>query len=409
MNSNSKNDIDNKIIIQQNKEGINLNSNNEESSNIENQNNTNDNNLISSNNFNNSKTNYPGYLLEKINSKSINDYVNSLLFEIKKLNQENEELKLNFVQVSELREKESQTFKYNLNVLKSNIEILEQEKQRHINQNIIEKENLENQIQILMKENNILNQRIKQVIEQNELLNKQIFDLNITNFGKNKKFINQKENKNKINKNNRVMNSGVKNNNKYKKDKDKNKNINVFNSNLRSKNEFSINLKEENKIKNNILMKASKTPKFNENSNVIKFDKDYSIEINKFKKDIINNKSNLNNNSISKDSTSFNIIENVSENFDSKVKENNTKFIPQKFNKFQLNNNIEKKENIEIEEKNEINNEILHFANKYLNNQNNDIINLNRDLLLKNNSIEIENNTFEKGDKMSINNSKNNE
>ena len=129
----------------------------------------------------------PNDLLQKLNSNSINDYVNSLLLEIKKLNEENEELKINFVQVSELREKEMLNNNHKINILKSNIEILEQDKQRHINQNIIEKENLENQIQILLQENNMLNKRIKELIDQNELLKKQNFDLNIINFGKNKK------------------------------------------------------------------------------------------------------------------------------------------------------------------------------------------------------------------------------
>ena len=168
MNSDSNSNNDN-IPIQPDKEEKNLFSNKEDLYNIQNSNNS-MNNLLSNNdpNFNNDNNNSPpNYLLEKLNSNSINEYINSLLFEIKKLKIENEELKLNFVQVSELREKETQNYKYNLNVLKSNIEILEQDKQRHINQNIIEKENLENQVQILTKENNILNQRIKEIIDQN--------------------------------------------------------------------------------------------------------------------------------------------------------------------------------------------------------------------------------------------------
>ena len=134
----------------------------------------NNNNLLSSKlsmNDLNSKNNIPSpnNILEQLNSNSINDYINSLLFEIKNLNEENLELKKNFVQVSELREKENQNFNYKINILKTNIEILEQDKQKHINQNIIEKENLENQIQILTQENNMLNKRIKEIIEQNEI------------------------------------------------------------------------------------------------------------------------------------------------------------------------------------------------------------------------------------------------
>ena len=119
-------------------------------------------------NVNNNNNNNPNEILEKLNSNSINDYINSLLLEIKKLNKENEELKINFVQVSELREKDNQNYNYKINILKSNIEILEQDKQRHINQNIIEKENLENNIQILIEENKMLNKRIKEIIDQNE-------------------------------------------------------------------------------------------------------------------------------------------------------------------------------------------------------------------------------------------------
>ena len=235
MNSNSYLNDDN-IPIQQDKEEINTYSNKEDQFNLQNQNKINninninnlelndEQNFIGENNINNiNNSSPPNYLLEQLNSKSINEYINSLLFEIKKLNIENEELKLNFVQVSELREKETQNYKYNLNVLKSNIEILEQDKQRHINQNIIEKENLENQLQILTKENNILNQRIKEIIEQNEMLNKQIFDLNILNFGKNKKMKNVKEPKNKFNKNNNSFKADQGNNiSKIKKDKSKN-------------------------------------------------------------------------------------------------------------------------------------------------------------------------------------------
>ena len=196
----------------------------------------------------------PNGLLEKINSKSINDYINSLLMEIQKLNRENEELKLNFVQVSELREKEMQNYNNKINILKSNIEILEQNKQRHINQNIIEKENLENQIQILIKENNVLNKRIKEIIEQNEKFKKQIFDLNVINFGKNKKNFKKEDNdknmdKNINNKNNININVNknkknfkeIKNNNKIIKENNhvydnlKQKNIGIQNKNNTSK------------------------------------------------------------------------------------------------------------------------------------------------------------------------------
>ena len=405
MDSNPENE---NINNEQRKENINFYQNNEEMPEINNQSNLNNNNNISTNNFNEKA---PNDLLEKINSKSINEYINSLLYEIKKLNLENEELKINFVQVSELREKETQNYKYNLNVLRSNLEILEQDKQRHINQNIIEKENLENQVQILMKENNILNQRIKQIVEQNEILNKQIFELNIINFSKNKKMKNSKENKNKINKNTKIItNTDIKNNNsKFKKDK----NVNLYNSNgnnnynLKHKNAFSINIKTENKNKNNFPMKISKTSKFSESNNLNNFDKNFSIELNQLDKNVNNSKSNLNSNLISKDSTKFKIIENDDiENKD--LNKNETeKYIPQKFNKYQRNNDSNIKENKELYNRDKVKDEILHFANKYLNNQNNDNINFKNDLLLKNASIEMKNKDFEKEDNLNIDKSKN--
>lgn len=411
MNTNSNINNDNNPI-QPDKEETNLYSNNLDKYNIQNSNNNmnnllsnNDQNFTNENNFNNDNNNSPpNYLLEKLNSKSINEYINSLLFEIKKLKIENEELKLNFVQVSELREKETQNYKYNLNVLKSNIEILEQDKQRHINQNIIEKENLENQLQILTKENNILNQRIKEIIEQNEILNKQIFDLNILNFGKNKKMQNVKEPKNKFNKNNNSFKADLGNNiSKIKKDKS----INMNNSNIKSKNNFSINFQTESKNKiNNYPTKISKTSKFNESNNLINLDKNFSIEINKFDKDIIKSNTNINSNLLSKESTKFNIIENDFEN--NYNEEENKKYIPQKFSEYQAINDNEKNnnkdENNEMKKRNE---DILHFANKYLKEPNFDNKNINSDILLKNDSVEIKNKDFEQLNKLNINNIKN--
>ena len=322
MNSN-QNLSNEKITNQQNKEEVNMYSNKEDirniSNNIKDMNNlevNNDQNFPGENNMNKINNNSPpNYLLEQLNSKPINDHINSLLFEIKKLNIENEELKLNFVQVSELREKETQNYKYNLNVLKSNIEILEQDKQRHINQNIIEKENLENQVQILTKENNILNQRIREIIEQNEILNKQILEINMLYFGKNKKIKNTKELKNKVIKNTKITNTDLKNNNTNIK---KEKNTNILNSNLRSKTNFSINLKNEIQNKNNFPMKISQTSKFRESKKLTKFDQNYSIELNKFDKGMNPPKSNNNSNLISNDSTKFNIIENdyIEKSFD---------------------------------------------------------------------------------------------
>ena len=403
MDSNNDNVKKNQNDIQQNKEEDIENSNKDELFN--NQNETN--NLLSSNisskesnlnlNLNDNNNNSPEYLLEKLNSKSINEYINSLLYEIKKLNLENEELKLNFVQVSELREKETQNYKYNINILRSNMEILEQDKQRHINQNIIEKENLENQIEILTKENNILNQRIKEIIEQNEILNKQILEINMLYFGKNKKIKNTKELKNKVIKNTKITNTDLKNNNTNIK---RDKNTNISNSNLRSKTNFSINLKNQNQNQINFPMKISQNSKFRESKKLTKFDQNYSIELNKFDKGMIPSKSNNNSNLISNDSTKFNIIENdyVEKSFDEKE---NKKYIPEKYNKYQINMNNEKNEN-NNNEVNKFDEEILNFANKYLNNPN-----IKSDMLLKTDSIEMKDKDLEKINKIEIDNSKN--
>ena len=404
MNSN-QNLSNEKITNQENKEEVNMYSNKEDirniSNNIKDMNNlevNNDQNFPGENNMNKINNNSPpNYLLEQLNSKSINDYINSLLFEIKKLNIENEELKLNFVQVSELREKETQNYKYNLNVLKSNIEILEQDKQRHINQNIIEKENLENQVQILTKENNILNQRIREIIEQNEILNKQILEINMLYFGKNKKIKNTKELKNKEIKNTKITNTDLKNNNTNIK---KEKNTNILNSNLRSKTNFSINLKNQNQNQINFPMKISQNSKFRESKKLTKFDQNYSIELNKFDKGMNLSKSNNNSNLISNDSTKFNIIENdyIEKSFDEK---GINKYIPEKYNKYQININNEKNEN-NNNEVNKFDEEILNFANKYLNNPN-----IKSDMLLKTDSIEMKDKDSEKINKIEIDNSKN--
>ena len=396
MNSN-QNLSNEKITNQQNKEEVNMYSNKEDirniSNNIKDMNNlevNNDQNFPGENNMNKINNNSPpNYLLEQLNSKSINDYINSLLFEIKKLNIENEELKLNFVQVSELREKETQNYKYNLNVLKSNIEILEQEKQRHINQNIIEKEHLENQVQILTKENNILNQRIREIIEQNEILNKQILEINMLYFGKNKKIKNTKELKNT-----KITNTDLKNNNTNIK---RDKNTNISNSNLRSKTNFSINLKNQNQNQINFPMKISQTSKFRESKKLTKFDQNYSIELNKFDKGMNLSKSNNNSNLISNDSTKFNIIENdyIEKSFDEK---GINKYIPEKYNKYQINMNNEKNEN-NNNEVNKFDEEILNFANKYLNNPN-----IKSDMLLKTDSIEMKDKDSEKINKIEIDN-----
>ena len=174
---------------------------------------------------NNSSNNELLEKIEKLNSNSINEYINSLLRDIRELKNENQELKINFVQVSELREREIKNYEKEINVLKSNIEILEQEKKRHITQNIIEKEALENQINIINNENELLCKRIKEVTDKNEELQKINFDLNLKIMNKNKRdfktkgkqSVNSITNKNNIRKNyNTYINNNINNNKNYK-------------------------------------------------------------------------------------------------------------------------------------------------------------------------------------------------
>ena len=147
-------------------------------------------------------------------------------------------------------------------------------------------------------------------------------------------------------------------------------------------------------------MKISQNSKFRESKKLTKFDQNYSIELNKLDKGMNPSKSNNNSNLISNDSTKFNIIENdyVEKSFDEKE---NKKYIPEKYNKYQINMNNEKNEN-NNNEVNKFDEEILNFANKYLNNPN-----IKSDMLLKTDSIEMKDKDLEKINKIEIDNSKN--
>lgn len=128
--------------------------------------------------------------LEKLNSNAITTYVNSLNKMIHNLNIENEELKLNFVQVSEMLQNEREAnklalakqhsqYQADIKLLQTNNEILQKEKQRHLDQNSIENEQYEIQITNYKLENEQLNSRIKKIIDENELLRKENFDTNM--------------------------------------------------------------------------------------------------------------------------------------------------------------------------------------------------------------------------------------
>ena len=331
--------------------------------------------LNSKNNINN-----PQKMIEQLNSNSINEYINSLLMKIKNLDEENEELKKNFVQVSELREKEMIDYNYKINILKSNIEILEQDKQKHINQNIIEKENLENQIQILTQENNMLNKRIKEIIEQNEILKKQIFDLNVANFGKNKKSLKIGGDKNL---------KEIKSNNKSQKGN------NFSNNNIKQKNINNFNYKIKNKTNNNKAIKNNIMPKVGQSINNNLYS-NYSSEINKLENNnIFNIHTNYNKNSLFSSQNKNNFLENETFNINnksnqilnSKIKTNDA-YIPQKYFKYEKKN--ENKEEKTLQNKDKLDLELLNLSNKYSINQNKNIENLENNF--KNLSIEIKNN-----------------
>ena len=331
--------------------------------------------LNSKNNINN-----PQKMIEQLNSNSINEYINSLLMKIKNLDEENEELKKNFVQVSELREKEMIDYNYKINILKSNIEILEQDKQKHINQNIIEKENLENQIQILTQENNMLNKRIKEIIEQNEILKKQIFDLNVANFGKNKKSLKIGGDKNL---------KEIKSNNKSQKGN------NFSNNNIKQKNTNNFNYKIKNKTNNNKAIKNNIMPKVGQSINNNLYS-NYSSEINKLENNnIFNIHTNYNKNSLFSSQNKNNFLENETFNINnksnqilnSKIKTNDA-YIPQKYFKYEKKN--ENKEEKTLQNKDKLDLELLNLSNKYSINQNKNIENLENNF--KNLSIEIKNN-----------------
>lgn len=333
---------------------------------------------------NNSSNNELLEKIEKLNSNSINEYINSLLRDIRELKNENQELKINFVQVSELREREIKNYEKEINVLKSNIEILEQEKKRHITQNIIEKEALENQINIINNENELLCKRIKEVTDKNEELQKINFDLNLKIMNKNKRDFKTKgkqsansiTNKNNIRKNyNTYINNNI-NNNKNYKNKNNESNIRLSKDNksknknndqklVNNSNKINYNIKNNNFINNNksyetknIILSTNNPFKFNvnfgKNNNYLK------TQTNENSNNNINIDNNINNNKI--------LLSQNSQN----------KYIPEKYTKFTENSENFKNANINAEKENI---DIQDLNSNYKNNNN--IVNL------KDKSVEI--------------------
>ena len=253
--------------------------------------------------------------IEKLNSKSASEYLNSLHLKMRELTNENQELKFNFIQVNEILEKEKSDFNKKINILNSSIEILEKEKAKHIQQNIIEKENYENIIQSLKNENNKMSLRIKELIEENEKLKNNNFNLNI-----------QIIELNKLNYENSQLKDQIKK---------------IFQNN--AKNTIK-QLQESNGKKNdskNIIKKSVTQNIYNKNSNIK-----------------IIPKKNMNNNQLK----SNNRVDN--KNLNKNKKKNNSKadlstkenleYIPQKYNKVKITENNKDTYDYQIDENYEL-------------------------------------------------------
>jgi hypothetical protein len=141
------------------------------------------------------------------NSNAANNYLKSLQEKNRILNLENEDLKKSFIELSELLEKERSDFhkklvteinkandiernlknelnslenenkllveesndlRMKLSLLESNVSILENEKSRHLEQNAVEKDNLQNQIESLYREIKETKNRFDLTLEENE-------------------------------------------------------------------------------------------------------------------------------------------------------------------------------------------------------------------------------------------------
>ena len=238
--------------------------------------------------------------IEKLNSKSASEYLNSLHLKMRELTNENQELKFNFIQINEILEKEKSDFNKKINILNSTIEILEKEKTKHIQQNIIEKENYENIIQSLKNENNKLSLRIKELITENENLKNNNFNLNI-----------QISELNKLNYENSQLKEQIKK---------------IFQNNAKNKIK---QLQESNGKKNdskNIITKSISQNIYNKNSNIK-----------------IIPKKNMNNNSLkSKNSIEHNNLKKNKKKNNSNndlYNKENFEYIPKKYNKFKITEN----------------------------------------------------------------------
>lgn len=171
----------------------------------------NPNNSFSNNNLDNSLIG--GNKNSNQNSTAANNYLKALQEKVKVLQTENDELKKIFIEVSELLEKERSEFQKKLlnevnkttelekslknelisyenenkqlnneinelqvkiSLMNTNMSILENEKGRHLEQNAVDKDNLQNQIDMLIEENEENKERLISVSNENNLLREKL-------------------------------------------------------------------------------------------------------------------------------------------------------------------------------------------------------------------------------------------
>ena len=143
--------------------------------------------FIEQNNFNDNNNNQNNLInnpINKLNSKTATDYLKSLHDKLHILEEENDELKKNIFQLNEDINKEKlnnfnekKALQNQILILNNNLEMIEKEKQKHISQNIIVKENYEGILENIKNENKKINKRLKELINENERLKTENFNL----------------------------------------------------------------------------------------------------------------------------------------------------------------------------------------------------------------------------------------
>jgi len=239
-------------------------------------------NKFSDDNNNQNNLNNINNPINKLNSKTASDYLKSLHDKLHILEEENDELKKNIFQLNEDINKEKlnnfnekKALQNQILILNNNLEMIEKEKQKHISQNIIVKENYEGILENIKNENKKINKRLKELITENERLKTENFNLS-----------------NKIFEFSKISYENIQLKEKIK---------NLFKIDVKK---TIKNMKDKNNNINNILnKKEEKRPK----SPLIEYDKFHNSFINKLNKKENKNKENfietfnkVNNNNIDK-------------------------------------------------------------------------------------------------------------